>query len=226
MLRTLKEFWWALRSPEERLHMKYVLVRGMPGPYGFRLREKVLRPYLAAMGEQVLVHEDVRIRGIHKLRLGDRVHVGVGNFLQASGGITIGDDTLLGPGVKIWTTTHVFADPDRPIREQGSEYREVVVGRDCWIGADTFIMPGTTLGDGCVVSAGSLVGAKTYPPLTILAGNPARVIGRRQRRAQEGGSPDEGSPDEGCPDEGCPDEGCPDEGSPADGPPEDGNGAG
>ena len=51
---------------------------------------------------------------------------------------------------------------------------------DCWIGANAFIMPGANLGEGTIVSAGSVVGGKAVPPYKILAGNPARVIGSRE----------------------------------------------
>jgi acetyltransferase-like isoleucine patch superfamily enzyme len=61
----------------------------------------------------------------------------------------------------------------------------VVIGRDVWIGANAFVMPGVQLGDGCVVAAGAVVGAKKYPPYKILAGNPARVIGTRQTEQPE-----------------------------------------
>ncbi len=107
------------------------------------------------------------------------------NFVQAAGGLTIGDYTLLGPGVKIWTTNHVFENPDELIRKQGAEYRSVSIGSDVWIGSNAFIMPGTELGDGCIVSAGSVVGAKKYPPYSILMGNPARVIGNRKKKADD-----------------------------------------
>ncbi|MBK6898705.1 MAG: maltose O-acetyltransferase [bacterium] len=67
------------------------------------------------------------------------------------------------------------------MRDQGAEYREIVIGGDVWIGSNAFLMPGVELGDGCIVSAGSVVGAKKYPPYSILMGNPARVIGNRKK---------------------------------------------
>ncbi len=182
MLQILKAVYRSLKTTEGRLAWLYSLVRNTPGSYGFLLRARVMRPHFGAAGKSLRIHEGVRFRNPHKMRIGSRVTLGVDDFLQAAGGISIGDDTILAPGVKIWSTNHVFADPDRPIREQGYEYREVVVGSNVWIGSDAFIMPGTTLGDGCIVSAGSVVGAKKYPPLTILAGNPARVIGSRKKR--------------------------------------------
>ncbi len=191
MLRILKEFIWALKDPNLRMAMRYALVRNWPGTFGFSARMRVLKPHFARVGERVRIHEGARFRNIQKISLGEYVTFGVDSFVQAAGGLEIGDYTLLAPGVKVWTTNHVFENPDVIIREQGAEYRGVKIGRDCWLGSDAFIMPGVELGDGCVVSAGSVVGAKKYPDYSILMGNPARVIGNR-RKAWEDRNKDEG----------------------------------
>lgn len=187
MIAILKSIYRSLKTREGRLAVFYSLVRNAPSEYGFQLRARIMRRHFGAVGKELRIHEGARFRNPHKTRLGDRVVIGVDNFLQAAGGIVIGDDVVLAPGVKIWSANHVFADPHRPVREQGYQYREVKIGGNVWIGSDAFIMPGTELGEGCIVSAGSVVGAKKYPPHTILAGNPARVIGSRLRK---GGDPD------------------------------------
>ena len=66
-----------------------------------------------------------------------------------------------------------------PVWQQGYDNKSVKIGNDVWIGANAFIMPGTILGDKCIVSAHSVVGARQYPSGTILAGHPARKIGNR-----------------------------------------------
>jgi len=180
MLEILKLFFWSLKDPIGRMHFFYEFARDMPGDYGFALRARILRRHFATVGPQVRIHVGTRIRNPHKLSLGNNVTIGVDNFIQAAGEVRIGDHTLLGPGVKIWSTNHVFSDPDRLIREQGAEYKPVAIGSDVWIGSNAFIMPGTEIGDGCIVSAGSVVGAKKYPPFSKLMGNPARVIGSRK----------------------------------------------
>ena len=152
----------------------------MPGEYGYILRRKVLRKWFGAVGQNVRVHEGFRFRNIELIKCGNNVNIGVDSFIQAGGGVEIGDYAILGPGVKIWTQNHASARTDIPIQQQGAEYKPVVIGRDVWIGANAFIMPGVELGEGCVVSAGAVVGAKHYPPYKILAGNPARVIGTRE----------------------------------------------
>ena len=185
MFLALKEFFWSMRDATGRMYLSYALVRNCPGTYGFTLRARALQRHFGACGGRVRIHEGARFRNVQNLKLGEYVTIGVDNFVQAAGGVTVGDYSLLGPGVKVWSTNHVFADPDKLIREQGAEYREVVIGRDVWIGSNAFIMPGTELGDGCIVSAGSVVGAKKYPPYSILMGNPARVIGNRRKQVVE-----------------------------------------
>ncbi len=117
---------------------------------------------------------------IEKISIGSHVRFNDDDYIQAGGGVTIGDHTLIGPCVKIWSQNHTFHDPDLPIFQQGYDYLPVKIGKHCWIGANAFIMPGAELGDGCIVAASAVVGGKKVPPYSILAGNPAKVIGNRR----------------------------------------------
>jgi acetyltransferase-like isoleucine patch superfamily enzyme len=134
-------------------------------------------------GKNLQVMAGCRFRSIENLAVGDNVNIGFDNFLQAIGGLTMGDNVSTAPGVKIWTTNHNIDDPDIPMRDQGQTNKPVVIGDDVFIASNAFIMPGTTLPRGCIVSAGAVVSGKTYRPFSILAGNPARVIGYRGGRA-------------------------------------------
>lgn len=92
---------------------------------------------------------------------------------------------MTAPGVKIWTTTHNFDDPDTPVMDQGLTDKPVVIGDDVYIASNAFIMPGTTLPRGCIVAAGAVISGKAYRPFSILAGNPAQVIGYRGGRSPD-----------------------------------------
>ena len=87
--------------------------------------------------------------------------------------VTIGDRTKFGPGVCIFAETHPTAIEQR---RNGPDYsKEVTVGKDCWIGGNTVILPGVTIGDGVTVGASSVV-TRNIPSYSIAVGSPARVI--------------------------------------------------
>ncbi len=87
--------------------------------------------------------------------------------------ITFGGNCLLGPNVSIYTAGHpVHPDSRRSRYEYGIA---VTIGNDVWLGGSTVVCPGVTIGDGCVIGAGSVV-TRDIPPYSIAAGNPCRVI--------------------------------------------------
>ncbi|WP_321371061.1 acyltransferase [uncultured Desulfuromusa sp.] len=180
MWKSLKLLKWNLQDKYGRLLYYQYFTRDLPGTFGERVRMKLLSKYFESCGDLVIIYQGVRFRGIHKLNVGSGVHIGVDNFIQASGGVTLGDDVMLGPGVKIWSVNHKSDRLDIPISQQGYDYKSVHIGSGTWLGANVFVMPGVDIPEGCIVSAGSVVGIKKYPPYSILAGNPCRVIGTRK----------------------------------------------
>jgi acetyltransferase-like isoleucine patch superfamily enzyme len=180
MIKILKMFWWSIRKKSGRYAIAQWMFRNVPREYGVEIRRRAYRRYFGKMGEGVRIHEGVRIVQGEKLFLGDFTHIGIDNMLQAAGGIEIGEHVVLGPNVKIWSINHRFDDIDTPVMDQGYDFKKVIIGDKCWIGSNVFIMPGANIGEGVIVSAGSVVGGKTVPPYKILAGNPARVIGTRE----------------------------------------------
>ncbi|MBK8288775.1 MAG: sugar O-acetyltransferase [Cellvibrionales bacterium] len=86
--------------------------------------------------------------------------------------ITIGDRVLLGPSVHLYTTTHPL---DFIERASGAQLTApIVLEDDCWIGGNTVIMPGVTIGKGAVIGAGSVV-TKSIPAGVVAFGNPCKV---------------------------------------------------
>ena len=181
MYKILKLLRWDLSSRIGRFFSIYFFIQCLPGSFGIALRSGLFRRYLKSCGENLNIHEGVRVRNIDNLSIGNNVALGPNNFIQAAGGVIIGNDVLFGPDVKIWSANHRFSDSDKPVSAQGYIYKKVVIGNNVWIGSNAFIMPGAKIGDGCIISAGSVVAGRKIPPFTILAGNPARKIGTRKK---------------------------------------------
>jgi len=122
------------------------------------------------------------------IRLGDRCAVGAGSFLGGQGGLFVGDDVIMGPGVHIFTENHRFDLTELPIRAQGNSRASVTIDRDCWIGASATIVAGVSIGTGSIIAAGAIV-TRDVPPYAVVAGVPARVIKWRRPAAEPVGPP-------------------------------------
>jgi len=105
------------------------------------------------------------------LVLGRGIFINIGCRFQDTGGITIGDGTLIGHGSTLTTLNHAID----PSKRADMIPAPVVLGRNVWLGAAVTVLPGVTIGDGAIVGAGAVV-TKDVPPHTIVGGVPAKVI--------------------------------------------------
>ncbi len=113
-----------------------------------------------------------------RLTIGNNVGIAANAFISVRGNVEIGDDTIIGPNVSIFSENHVFEDKNIPIRLQGSSRKGVKIGKDCWIGSGVVILDGVTIGDGCVIAAGAVVN-KDIPEYSVAGGVPAKTIKKR-----------------------------------------------
>lgn len=109
------------------------------------------------------------------IRIGARSVINRGCCLDGRGGLTIGDDVSISPGVWLLTDQHDMNDPDFP-----EVLAPVVVGDYAWLGSRAMVLPGVTIGEGAVVAAGAVV-TRDVAPYTVVGGVPARPIGERKR---------------------------------------------
>ena len=100
-----------------------------------------------------------------------------GVVICAAQSVTIGERVMIGANVRIVDTDFHPLSPEmrRIDPNKGAKCKPVVIGNDVFIGAHAILLKGTLLGDGCVVGAGAVVSGE-FPPRSIVAGNPAKVI--------------------------------------------------
>ncbi|MDQ0739332.1 DapH/DapD/GlmU-related protein [Pseudomonas sp. W4I3] len=113
------------------------------------------------------------------LSIGNNVGIGSGSFLGCAGGISIGDDTIIGNYVSFHSENHNFSDLATPIRLQGVNSAGIQIGNNCWLGAKVTVLDGVILEDGCIVAAGTVLKAGRYASNAIYAGVPAKQIKER-----------------------------------------------
>lgn len=115
---------------------------------------------------------------------GKPVTIGKRCFIQqcctffGRGGIEIGDEVFIGPKCNLITINH-DVNPDNRSATYG---KPIKIQDKVWLGINATVLPGVTLGYGCIVGANSVV-TKDVPPMTIVAGNPARIIKKIEHKA-------------------------------------------
>lgn len=130
------------------------------------------------MEEKTVVYSGTIMRGTYRIKIGQGTIVGDDCLLDGRGYPAIGRNCNLSTGVKIWTAQH-------DVQSQDFAYAAAPVDiKDwCWTSGGTTILPGVTVGEGCVIASGAVV-TKDCKPYGIYAGIPAKRIGERNRNLQ------------------------------------------
>ncbi len=119
------------------------------------------------------------------LSIGDNVCIGSNVHISCSRRIIIEDSVLMSDRVFIGDGIHSFDDPATPVINQEMKFLgEVVIKKGSFIGINSVILPGVTIGQNSIVGASSVV-TKDVPDFTVVAGNPARIIKRYDEVSQE-----------------------------------------
>jgi acetyltransferase-like isoleucine patch superfamily enzyme len=114
------------------------------------------------------------------LVIGDYSGINAQSYIGCQGGVTVGANVIMGPGVRIFSENHNFTHTEVPIRLQGEIRQEVVIEDDCWIGSGATILAGVRIGTGSVIAAGSIV-TNDVLPYSVVAGIPARLLKTRKQ---------------------------------------------
>ncbi len=191
-------FFWTLRTK--------MLLRMLGCPYGRGFRVdghviiRVARRGAIRIGENVIINSRTGSNLVGRTNptifqcLGEG-RIAIGNnsgcsfaVLSSKSSIRIGQNVKIGGNARIYD--HDFHAPDHLSRREAAtdtascKTAPVVVGDDVFIGANTIILKGVTIGDRSIIGAGSVVSLKQIPPDSLVGGNPARVV--RKLRADAG----------------------------------------
>lgn len=111
-----------------------------------------------------------------ELVFGEGVFLNQGCQFNCHSKIEVGDGCEFGPNVLVYDHDHVFNDG---LVDGAFTYGDVHIGSKCWIGAGTIILRGTTIGDGCVIAAGSVIKGEYAPRSLVLQKRETQVRGIR-----------------------------------------------
>ncbi len=114
----------------------------------------------------------------------DNISLGNNCLIDGTGGLEIESNVISSSDLTILTSSHNFKEPNA--LPYGTDYitKPVHIGKNVWFGMRVIILPGVKIGEGAVIGAGSIV-TKEIPPLAIVGGNPAIIIGYRDKEKYE-----------------------------------------
>jgi putative colanic acid biosynthesis acetyltransferase WcaF len=162
----LRRMFWAVGS---------LFLRFSPRPC-FGWRRFVLRCFGARIGRDVHVYPSTRIYFPWNLVAGDWSAIGEEALIYNLGPVTLGAKTTISHRAHLCAGTHDYRQPDLPLLKP-----PILIKDQAWICADAFIGPGVTVGEGAVVGARAVV-VRDVEPWVVVAGNPARVLKKREMK--------------------------------------------
>ena len=116
--------------------------------------------------------------------IGDKVIINMNCTFLDNNYITIGNNVLIAPNVQLYTATHQVSASERFVVDWDENSGElffrtralpITIGNDVWIGGGVIVLPGVTIGDNCVIGAGSVV-TRSIPSNSLVVGNPCQVV--------------------------------------------------
>lgn len=162
-----------------RYGMSFSAVREIIARWAWFIHDHVAPLAQMKKGTGTRIHPTASLRCGASITLGNNSHINqyccVWAHPQAR--ISIGDNVLMGPGVKIFSSNHGIQRA-AVMNTQPWQGKHVTIGNDVWLGANVVVVSGVTIGDGAVIAAGAVV-TKDIPAYMIAGGVPARVIKER-----------------------------------------------
>ena len=161
--------------PVGLVHSLYRHVSYWQGYSGITIRYCVLRVLSKQCGTNVFIGHGVDLVRIDQLSLGNNISIHSHCYLDAGGGITIGDDVAIAHQTSILSFNHSWNDPDKPIKDNPIAFAPIVIEDDVWVGCGCRILAGVTIHRRSIIAAGAVVTCDV-PTHTVVGGVPAKVL--------------------------------------------------
>jgi acetyltransferase-like isoleucine patch superfamily enzyme len=130
------------------------------------------------IGRNTYIMKNCMILNPSNIELGSDVCINYGTQLSGHGKLKIGNDVLVGPNCQLMTSNHGYSDLKTPIGKQPLVIGKIIIEDDVWLGANVVVLPDVTIGGGSIVGANAVV-TKDVPPMSVVAGVPAKLIKKR-----------------------------------------------
>lgn len=157
-----------------KLYIYSVITKCLPETKAFGLKRYLLRWAGAKIGKNARICSSAMIIGAGILEIGDNTWIGHRVIIAASSAIKIGNNVDIAPNVFIGNGTHEIT----PERERVADIeitKDVTIGNGCWICANSTILPGVSVDNKCIVTAGAVV-TKSFGSMSVIGGVPAKII--------------------------------------------------
>jgi len=166
----------ALRALFSPSHLRYRI-----SCFGHNLHEHVAWRHQIHAGKGIRVHPTASIRNARNIYIGDNSHINLYCCVWASEGsrIVIGKDLLMGPCVQLHGDRHGLA-LGTPMTYQPMVCEDIIIGDDVWLCSGVIVTAGVKIANGVIVAANAVVTKDVTEENVIMAGVPAKVIGRRK----------------------------------------------
>lgn len=166
---TSRPRWWA-----RTFIIPFVIKRGKGSIIRRKARLDIIPSKKITLGKKSVIEDYTIINnGMGDIFIGDYTHVT--SRVKLVGPVTLGNYVTIGSGAQITGLTHNYLDVTRPIAKQGVTPNRTVVEDDVWIGGNSCINQGITIGTHSIIASGSVV-TKNVPPYSVVGGNPARIL--------------------------------------------------
>lgn len=131
-------------------------------------------------GTGSVIRKDAKLYEPQNISVGDNCYIGSYNTIYATGNVDIGNNCALAEHVTIITLNHNYQSDTMVPFDNYSIAQDVFIGDNVWIGMKSIILAGCRIEEGAIVAAGSVV-CKSVPSCAIVGGNPAKIIGWRDK---------------------------------------------